>query len=96
MELVADYERDEVRARHIWEGELADANETFVCPAELVEAAMARTIKRPKPSVPVIGADIAHQGGDEIIFYKVVDEKTVDKYFARYQGAVEKIGRAHV
>ena len=47
--------------------------------------------RSPNPSVPVIGADIAHQGGDEIIFYKVIDEKTVDKYFARYQGAVETL-----
>lgn len=87
----ADYKRDVNRADHIWEGVLADANETFVCPAELVEGAQQRIIKRPRPSVPIIGADIAHQGGDEITFYKRIDMKTVDYYTARYQGAVETL-----
>lgn len=90
-EMKADYLRDEVRARHIWEGELSDANDNFVCPAELVEEAMQRIISRPRPSVPVVGADIAHQGGDEITFFKRVDTKIVDKYEARYQDAVQTI-----
>lgn len=89
QEMAADYKRDEVRARHIWEGELADANDNFACPAELVEEAMARTITRPKPSVPVIGADIAHQGGDEIVFYKRIEDKIVSQYVARYQSATK-------
>ncbi len=87
----ADYKRDENRARHIWEGELSDANETFVCPAEMVEAAQQRIITKPRPSVPWIGADIAHQGGDEITFYKIIDNKVVDFYTAKYQGAVETL-----
>lgn len=87
QEMKADYERDEVRARHIWEGELADANELFVCPAELVEAAQERIITKPRPSVPQIGADIAHQGGDEITFYKIIDNKVTDWYTAKYQDA---------
>ena len=91
QEMIADFNRDEIRARHIWKGKLADENETFVCPADLVEKAMHNTIMHPKPSVPVIGADIAHQGGDEITFYKVIDDKTVDQYFARYQNAVDTL-----
>jgi len=88
MEMEADYKRDENRARHIWEGELSDANDSFVCPAELVEKAQEKIIKRPRPQVPQIGMDIAHQGGDEITFYKSIDNKVVDTYFARYQDAV--------
>lgn len=88
QEMKADYARDENRARHIWEGELADANDNFAVPAELVESAMHRTIMKPRPSVPVIGADIAHQGGDEITFWKNIDGKIVDWYFSRYQDAV--------
>lgn len=85
QEMAADYARDEARARHIWEGELSDANDTFACPAELVEEAQQRETARPKPRVPVIGADIAHQGGDEIVFYKVIDKKVVGEYISRHQ-----------
>lgn len=90
-EMKADYKRDETRARHIWEGELADENTTFVCPAELVDKAQANQIKKPFPSVPVIGADIAHQGGDEIVFYKVIEDKTVAQYISRYNNTVETL-----
>lgn len=88
MEMEADYKRDEKRARHIWEGELSDANDSFVCPAELVEGAQDRIIRRPSPKVPKVGADIAHQGGDEITFYKQIDGKTVDYLIDVYQDAV--------
>jgi PBSX family phage terminase large subunit len=87
-EMEADYLRDEARARHIWEGELSDANDSFVCPAELVEVAQTKTIRRPSPKVPIVGADIAHQGGDEITFYKRIDNKIVDWMISTYQDAV--------
>jgi len=87
----ADYKRDLIRAKHIWEGELADANETFVCPAELVEKAQQRIITRTRPRVPQIGADIAHQGGDEITFYKIIDNKVVDYYIGKYQNTVDTL-----
>ncbi len=90
-EMEADYERDEVMARHIWEGELADANDTFVCPAELVEGAQERIITKPGPGVPKIGADIAHQGGDEITFYKQINLKIVDWKVMKYQDAVTTV-----
>lgn len=88
MEMEADYKRDENRARHIWEGELSDANDSFVCPAELVEGAQERIIKKPGPGIIEVGMDIAHQGGDEISFYKQINGKVIDTYFARYQDAV--------
>ena len=87
----ADYKRDVNRANHIWRGALADENTTFVCPVELVEEAQANNIKKPFPSVPVIGADIAHQGGDEIVFYKVIEDKTVAQYISRYNNTVETL-----
>ncbi len=86
-EMKADYSRDLAAAEHIWEGKLSDANETFACPAELVEAAQERIIPKPGPHVPWIGADIAHQGGDEITFYKRIGPKVVDYYTAKYQNA---------
>lgn len=88
QEMEADYARDENRARHIWEGELADANNSFVCPAELVESAQERIISKPGPGIFQVGMDIAHQGGDEITFYKQINGKTIDVYTARYQDAV--------
>lgn len=87
-EMAADYKRDVPSAEHIWEGKLADANELFACPAELVEAAQERIIPKPGPHIPVIGADIAHQGGDEITFYKRIGPKTIDSYTAKYQNTV--------
>lgn len=91
QEMEADYKRDVNRAKHIWEGELADANEMFVCPAELVELAQANKIKKPFPSVPEVGADIAHQGGDEIIFYKKIENKIIDQYMSTYNNAVDTL-----
>lgn len=87
----ADYARDENRARHIWEGELADENENFAVPAEIVDKAMQNSILKFVPSVPVIGADIAHQGGDEIVFYKRIGDKVTDTYRAQYQDAVATV-----
>ena len=86
-EKAADYNRDEVRARHIWEGELVDNDEMFACPAKLVEKAMANRIMRNPPGIPVVGADIAHQGGDEITFYKRINDKVVDQYRSKKQKA---------
>lgn len=86
-EMLADYKRDLARARHIWEGELADINETFVCPENLVYEAAKRTIFRVPPGVPTVGADIAHQGGDEITFYKQLSGKIIDSYVSKYQSS---------
>lgn len=87
-ELRADYARDELEARHIWEGELRDAGDKFVCPSRLVDPAMNRVISTMEGPI-VVGADIAHQGGDEIVFYKRIGGVTIAKYFARYQNAVK-------
>ncbi|MHA1302150.1 MAG: PBSX family phage terminase large subunit [Candidatus Heimdallarchaeaceae archaeon] len=84
MEKDSDYRRNEEEARHIWEGELRAAGDLFVCPSELVDIAIANTILDPKGDIAV-GADIAHQGGDEIVFYKRHGLKIIDKYFSRYQ-----------
>jgi PBSX family phage terminase large subunit len=90
-EMKADYKRDVNRADHIWKGELADANETFVCPVDLVDLAQANNIKKPFPHVPVIGADIAHQGGDEIVFYKRIENKIVAQYISKYNNTVDTL-----
>lgn len=75
----ADYARNEEEARHIWEGELRNAGDMFVCPSSLVDVAIDNHIDKLEGTI-VVGADIAHQGGDEIVFYKRIGMKTVDKY----------------
>lgn len=92
LEMQADYERNEEEARHIWEGELRSMGEHVVCPSERVIRAMDRTIEvrdiRPG-SKTVVGADIAHQGGDEITFYKKIGYKVVDTMIMRYKKSFE-------
>jgi len=84
MERESDYRRNEEEARHIWEGELRAAGDLFVCPSELVDIAQDNFIQHGEGAI-VVGADIAHQGGDEIVFYKRHGLKIIDKYFSRYQ-----------
>ena len=80
----SDYARDADEARHIWEGELRLMGDTFVCPSDLVNKAMGNNIIKPKGPI-VVGADIAHQGGDRIVFYKRHGNKIISKYISRYQ-----------
>ena len=89
MEKDSDYIRNEVEARHIWEGELRNAGDMFVCPSELVDIAMNNDLALGDSLC--VGADIAHQGGDEIIFYKRHGQKVIDKYFSKYQGTLETV-----
>ncbi len=84
----ADYIRDEVEARHIWEGELRNAGDRFICPSTLVDPAMNLTIDAMEGEM-VVGADIAHQGGDEIVFYKRIGLRTIGQYYARNQDSIK-------
>jgi hypothetical protein len=84
QEKESDYARNEVEARHIWEGELRDAGAKFVCPSSLVDLAYRNIILKLQGTL-CVGADIAHQGGDRIIFYKRHGLKTIDRYESRYQ-----------
>ena len=84
MERDSDFRRNEQEAKHIWEGELRNAGDKFVCPSALVDIAMKNVIGRPTEDIAV-GADIAHQGGDEIVFYKRHGLKVVDSYFSKLQ-----------
>lgn len=88
QEKESDYSRDEVEARHIWEGELRNAGDRFVCPSTLVDPAMQYTIDAMEGPI-VVGADIAHQGGDEIVFYKRIGLRTIGQYYARYQDSIK-------
>lgn len=91
MELEADYRRNEVEARHIWEGELRYAGDLYVCPSQLVDMAMQNKILDVQTTDMVVGADIAHQGGDEIVFYKRHGKKIIDQYFSRYQDTITTV-----
>lgn len=84
----SDYQRNETEARHIWEGELRSAGDKFVCPSQLVDIAIANNIDQLENPI-VVGADIAHQGGDEIVFYKRFGLKIVDQYFSRFQDSIK-------
>jgi len=84
LEKESDYRRNPEEAEHIWEGKLRAMGDLYVCPPELVDLAIKNTISTPTGDVAV-GADIAHQGGDEIVFYKRHGLKVIDKYFSRYQ-----------
>jgi phage terminase large subunit len=91
MELESDYRRNEEEARHIWEGELRAAGDLFVCPSALVDVAIKNTILDVQTIDMAVGADIAHQGGDEIVFYKRHGLKIIDKYFSRYQDTLTTV-----
>ena len=88
MEKESDYRRNEVEARHIWEGELRNAGDMFVCPSALVDVAIHKDVAISGSDI-VVGADIAHQGGDEIVFYKRHGVKTIDKYFSHHQDTLK-------
>jgi PBSX family phage terminase large subunit len=53
----------------IWWGKLRDASERFICDESLVRAAQERHIDLSPYGRTWVGADIAHLGGDEIVFY---------------------------
>jgi len=89
MEMESDYSRDEVEAAHIWEGTLRFAGEKHVCPSAFVIAAMHRPIPTKLKFPIIVGADIAHQGGDEIVFYKRAGYAIIDSYFSRYQNTIK-------
>jgi len=85
LEMESDYRRNEEEARHIWEGEIRSAGDLFVCPSALVDIAIKNSIDKLEGSDVCVGADIAHQGGDEIVFYKRHGKKIIDSYYSRYQ-----------
>jgi phage terminase large subunit len=80
----SDYARNEEEADHIWKGMLRSMGDKFVCPSALVDIAINNNIEYTQGTL-VVGADIAHQGGDRIIFYRRHGNKIVDKYISRYQ-----------
>lgn len=84
MEKDSDYARNREEAEHIWEGVLRSMGDTFVCPSELVDIAISNSIIDKHGKIWV-GADIAHQGGDKIIFYKRHGLKIIDRYKSQYQ-----------
>ncbi len=83
LEKESDYRRNEREARHIWEGELRYMGDKFVCPSALVD--LARRSILPTGEGLAVGADIAHQGGDEIVFYKRHGGKVIDEYYSKLQ-----------
>ena len=78
-----DFRRDSKMAAHIWLGKLLPENSSVVFLLSAVEAAMRNKV-HPVDSAPIaVGADIAHKGGDEIVFYKRKGLKVIDRQFHR-------------
>lgn len=85
-EMEADFKRDPERAAHIWEGVIITSGNLFVFTSDRVEDAMYRDKADFDYEGPEeVGADIAHMGGDEIVFYKRRGLVTVDEYITRLQ-----------
>lgn len=84
LEKDSDYSRNEEEAEHIWEGKLRAMGDKYVCPSQLVDMAIQNNITILDGAL-CVGADIAHQGGDKISFYKRHGSKIIDQYKSRYQ-----------
>jgi len=84
LEKDSDYNRNIEEAEHIWEGVLRNMGDKYVCPSSLVDIAIKNNISKPQGTI-MVGADIAHQGGDRITFYKRYGNKIIDRYVSRYQ-----------
>ncbi|KKN59459.1 hypothetical protein LCGC14_0541710 [marine sediment metagenome] len=87
MEKESDYDRNPEEAEHIWEGKLRAMGDKYVCPSTLVDIAINNDIEKVDGKI-MVGADIAHQGGDEIIFYRRQGLKIIDSYISRFQNAI--------
>lgn len=88
QEMESDYDRDPIEADHIWKGALRFTGDKFVVPSAFVYQAMRTNIE--KLTLPLeVGADIAHQGGDEIVFYKRAGNKVYETYYSRHQDTVK-------
>ena len=82
-DLKRDFRRDPKMAAHIWLGKLLPEDDSAVFLLSSVENAMRNDIY-PSDMAPVrIGADVAHKGGDEIVFYKRRGLKTIESDFSR-------------
>ena len=82
-DLIRDFKRDPKMAAHIWLGKLMPEGESAVFSVSSIENAMKNTL-HPLESAPiVVGADIAHKGGDEIVFYKRQGLKVIAKEYHR-------------
>ena len=91
MEMESDYARNADEADHIWKGALRNMGDKYVCPSTLVDVAMRNEILKISGSMIVVGADIAHQGGDQIIFYKRHGNKIIDQYISEKQDSIKTL-----
>lgn len=88
MEKDSDYRRNPEEAEHIWEGKLRAAGDKFVCPSPLVDTAINNKLMKAEGEF-CVGADIAHQGGDEIVFYKRHGNRVIDTYYSVLQDTLQ-------
>ncbi len=94
MERESDFARNQEEAEHIWEGAIRTMGAMFVCPSALVDQAIENMLNlsfEMVKGIHTIGADIAHQGGDQIVFYKRDGLKITDTYKSRYQDMITTI-----
>lgn len=92
QEREADYNRNQEEAEHIWEGKIRADGDKFVCPHTLVDKAFSNGWNDESNQYQIeVGADIAHQGGDEIVFYKRQGLNVIDKYISKYQSTPKTV-----
>jgi len=77
----------------IWLGKLQNEEDHYVCNARDFKEAMGRDLPYGPDDKPVVGADIAHMGGDEIVFYMRIGMKIV-KRFARSRMSAPEVYRS--
>ena len=82
-DLKRSFRIDPKMAAHVWLGKLMPEDASSVLMVAAIETAMKNNII-PSDIAPIkIGADVAHKGGDEIVFYKRHGLKIIDKEFNR-------------
>lgn len=72
----------------IWLGKLKDSRDRYIIPYTLIDTAMNRDTHKPD-GLPVVGADIAHQGGDQITFYKRAGTIITNTFADRYASTTQ-------
>lgn len=73
----------------IWLGKLQNEQDHYLCSPTLWKEAMERDLPMNYEEHPVVGADIAHMGGDEIVFYMRMGMKVIKRFAMRRMHAPE-------
>ena len=82
-DILKDFKKDPKMAAHTWLGKLLTEDASALFSVSSVENAMKNTLFPAESAPIVVGADIAHKGGDEIVFYKRKGLTTIEQDLSR-------------